>query len=45
MARLVAADIDMKLCRVAEQYARGGRGKRLMRAPSAKLQMAEAAWS
>jgi hypothetical protein len=46
IARLVAADVDMKLCRVAEQYVRGGRGKRLgQRPPPAKLRMAEAAWA
>jgi hypothetical protein len=46
MARLVAADIDMKLCRVAAEYVRGGRGKRLgQRPPPAKERMAEAAWA
>ncbi len=45
MARLVAAAVDMKLCGTAEEYTRGGRGKRLIRPPPAKLRMAEAAWA
>jgi hypothetical protein len=45
MARIVAMSVEEKLCGLAEEYTAGGRGKRLMRSPPAKLRMAEAAWA